>query len=63
VGDKAELTEATDKTRARWRLQNGRETTASGGKTPWARAEQERGREFSTEGATEWRRVSERGRV
>jgi hypothetical protein len=33
--DKAELTEATDTARARRRLQNGRETTASGDRAPW----------------------------
>jgi hypothetical protein len=37
AGDKAELTEATDTARARRRPQNGRETMASGGGTPWTR--------------------------
>jgi hypothetical protein len=35
AGDKAKPTEAIDTARARRRLQNERETTASGGGAPW----------------------------
>ena len=42
AGDKAELTEATNTVRARRRLQNRRETMASGGGTPWAHAQSKR---------------------
>jgi hypothetical protein len=42
AGDKAEVTEVTNTARAQRRPQNGRETTASGGGTPWARAQSER---------------------
>jgi hypothetical protein len=42
VGDKAEVTEVTDTARARRRPQDGRETKASSGGTPWARAQSER---------------------
>jgi hypothetical protein len=62
VGDKAELTEATDMVGARRRPPNRRETTERGDGTPWACAERERGRGCSAEGSTEQGRVSERGR-
>jgi hypothetical protein len=53
AGDKAKLTEATNAASARWRSQNDRETTSSGGRTPWTRVRCEasaEGCEFASEG-------------
>jgi hypothetical protein len=63
AGEEAELIEATGATETQRRLQSERRTTVSGGGAPWARAERERGRGCSAEGATEWGRVSECGRA
>jgi hypothetical protein len=42
AGEEAELIKATDMARGRWQLQNERRTTVSGGRAPWACAQNER---------------------
>jgi hypothetical protein len=56
----AELIEATGAAKTQWQPHNGRRTTLS---FTGARAERERGRGCSAEGATEWGRVIECGRA